>query len=184
MRVEETAIPDVRILHLQPHGDRRGLFVETYDHGLFTRHGVTDEFVQDATSRSDRRGVVRGLHFQTPPFVQAKLVRVARGRIFDVAVDLRRGRPTYGRHVAVELAADDWRMLYIPGGFAHGFCTLTEDTEIAYKLSAPYSPEHARGVLWNDPDLGVSWPASAAEAVVTERDKTWPTLKTMPPAFD
>lgn len=184
MRVAQTAIPDVRILHLQPHGDRRGLFVETYDRALFSRHGIAEEFVQDAVSRSGESGVVRGLHFQTPPFAQAKLVRVARGRIFDVVVDLRRGRTTYGRHVALELAADDWRMLYVPAGFAHGFCALSTDVEIAYKLSAPYSPDHARGLLWNDPALDIAWPAGRADAILTERDKTWPTLKGLPAAFD
>lgn len=184
MRVEETALPDVRILHLRPHGDARGLFVETYDRALFARHGIAEEFVQDAVSRSSRPGVVRGLHFQAPPCAQAKLVRATHGRIFDVVVDLRRGRPSFGRHMAIELVADDWRWLYIPAGFAHGFCALSADVEIAYKLSAPYSPDRQRGLLWNDPALGIAWPTGGAEAILTERDKAWPTLKDLPAAFD
>ena len=184
MRIEATAIPDVKILHLAAHGDGRGLFVELWDQAGFAALGIRETWVLDGLSRQISRGTVRALHFQTPPFAQAKLVRVARGRALDVAVDIRAGSPTFGRHVALEMAADDWRVLYIPVGFAHGFCALEDGTEMVYKLSARYSPEHnALGLLWNDPDLGIRWPVGPADAILTERDRGFPPLKDLPVIF-
>lgn len=184
MRTVETAIPGLRILHLDPHGDARGLFVETYDRASFAAAGIEDTFVQDAVSRSADAGTVRGLHFQAPPFAQAKLVRVLRGRLLDVAVDLRESSPAYGRAVTVELAEDDWTMVYLPAGLAHGFCTLAENTEIAYKLSSAYSPGHAGGVRWNDPALGIEWPVGERNAVLSTRDREWPRLADLATVFE
>lgn len=184
MRVEATVIPDVKLVTLQPHGDARGLFAELWDKAKMEAQGIREAWVLDGLSRQAKAGTVRALHFQTPPNAQAKLVRVARGRALDVAVDLRRGSPSFGRHVAVELSAEGWTMLYIPIGFAHGFCALEDGTELVYKLSAPYSPEDNKlGLLWNDPDLGIAWPVSEADAILAERDRTFPRLKDLPPVF-
>ena len=125
---------------------------------------------------SGKRGAVRGLHFQAPPRAQAKLLRVVHGTIFDVAVDIRKGSPTYGGHVAVELSADNWKQLYVPPGMAHGFCTLTDRADVLYKTSDEYAPETEGGLLWNDPALRVSWPVTAADATFNARDAGWPTL--------
>src|SRR5262249_24553541 len=146
--------------------------------------GLSIEFVQDNHSLSRSVGTVRGLHFQAPPHAQHKLVRVTRGRIFDVAVDIRRKSNTFGRHVAVELSSDNWLQLLVPVGFAHGFCTLEPNTEIQYKVSSPYSPEHDAGILWDDPDLGIAWPAARQTAVISERDNALPRLKDAPTLFE
>ena len=184
MRIEETAIPGVAIIHLDRHDDERGLFCETYDSEDFRALGIETAFVLDAVSVSAKPGTVRGLHFQSPPHAQDKLVRVARGRAFDVVVDIRHGSPTFGRHTAVELAADGWRQVYIPVGFAHGFCTLEADTEIVYKLSRHHALEQAMGILWNDPDLGIDWPVSDDEAILSQRDRAFGLLKDLPLVFD
>lgn len=156
-------------------GDERGWFVETWNDEKHTAAGITGPFVQDNQSLSRIQGTVRGLHFQLAPAAQGKLIRVIRGRILDVAVDLRQGSPTYGRHVAVELDAEEGWQLWVPVGFAHGFCTLVPDTEIAYKVTALYSPAHDRGLLWNDPALGIPWPEFAG-AVLSDKDGKQPTL--------
>lgn len=184
MRAEPTALADVMLVRYRPHGDPRGLLVETYQREAFAAVGIRSDFVQDLTTVSEMAGTVRGFHFQVPPFAQAKLVRVLRGRILDVVVDLRRSAPTYGRHVAVEMAAEDWTALYVPEGFAHGFCTLADHTEIAYKIAGGYSPDHARGLAWDDPALGVAWPVAAGSAIVAERDRSWPGLAQLPPYFE
>ncbi|MGE5503748.1 MAG: dTDP-4-dehydrorhamnose 3,5-epimerase, partial [Actinomycetota bacterium] len=177
MRAEPTAIPDVKLVTLKPHGDARGLFVELWDQAKMEALGIRETWVLDGLSRQAKAGTIRALHFQTPPNAQAKLVRVARGRALDVAVDLRISSPTFGRHVAVELSAESWTMLYIPVGFAHGFCALEDGTELVYKLSAPYSPEcNTLGLLWNDPDLGIAWPVAEADAILAERDRTFPRI--------
>ena len=144
MDVRSLAIPDVLLINPTKFGDDRGFFSETYSKDAFAKAGITVEFVQDNHSLSAKVGTVRGLHFQTPPFAQAKLVRVVRGAIFDVGVDIRHGSPTYGRHVAVEISAEKWNQVLFPVGFAHGFATLLPDTQVIYKVSAPYSPEHEK----------------------------------------
>lgn len=163
--------------------DPRGVFSETYSRRAAAAFGVGEEFVQDNWSCSERVGTVRGLHFQRQPHAQAKLVRTVRGRILDVAVDLRRGSPTFGKHVAVELAQGDGRMLYVPVGFAHGFCTLEPMTEVAYKVSADYAPEADAGIAWNDPSLGIGWPVAAADAEVSRKDAQLPRLSELPAVF-
>ncbi|MBB6254821.1 dTDP-4-dehydrorhamnose 3,5-epimerase [Nitrospirillum iridis] len=156
-------------------GDERGWFSETWNAEKHAEAGIAGPFVQDNQSLSRVQGTVRGLHFQLQPAAQGKLVRVIRGRILDVAVDLREGSATYGRHVAVELDAEEGWQLWVPVGFAHGFCTLVPDTEIAYKVTAPYSPAHDRGLLWNDPALGIPWPDFAG-AVLSDKDGKLPIL--------
>ena len=157
-------------------GDARGHFTETYSRRDFTAIGIAEEMVQDNHSFSAQRGTVRGLHFQLPPRAQAKLVRVLRGRILDVAVDIRHGSPSYGRHVAVELSAENGLMLYIPAGFAHGFATLEPDTEVAYKVSDTYAPDCDRGLAWDDPALGIPWGVAPEAAVLSDKDRRHPRL--------
>jgi dTDP-4-dehydrorhamnose 3,5-epimerase len=142
-------------------GDARGFLSETYNGEDFAKAGITETFVQDNHSLTAERGTVRGLHFQAPPRAQDKLVRVTRGSMLDVIVDIRRGSPTYGRHLSAELNADNWYQLFIPKGFAHGFCTLTPDTEVLYKTSDFWTPEAEGGIRWNDPDLKIVWPEFA-----------------------
>src|SRR5262249_10477793 len=147
---------------------------ETFNRKRLADAGIDLDFVQDNHSLSGQRGVVRGLHFQIPPFAQDKLVRVVRGRIYDVAVDIRRSSPTYGRHVGVELSGENWKQLFVPAGFAHGFVTLDPDTEVIYKVTNYYAPSHDRGLIWNDPDLGINWPIAAGEAILSDKDKVLP----------
>lgn len=154
-------------------GDARGFFSETYNARQFADVGIDCAFVQDNHSFSVERGTVRGLHFQSPPRAQAKLVRVTRGRIFDVFVDIRKGSPTFGQHGAAELSAENWEQLFIPIGFAHGFCTLEADTEVLYKTSAYYAPDCEGGILWNDPALAISWPEFAG-ANLSDKDRKLP----------
>lgn len=166
---------------LRPHkiGDSRGFFSETYNRRALEEHGIHIEFVQDNHSFSKEAGVLRGLHFQTPPFAQHKLVRVLRGRIFDVAVDLRRGSPTYGQHDCIELDAEAGEQILVPIGFAHGVLTLEPETEIAYKVSNYYAPQHDRGLHWADPALNIAWPLNAlgaAEPILSDKDREQPTL--------
>ena len=183
MEVTELAIPGVRLIRPIRHGDARGFFSETYSQARFAEAGIATAFVQDNFSLSVPRGVVRGLHFQIPPFAQAKLVRVQRGAVLDVVVDIRLGSPTYGSSVAVELSADNWSQLYVPEGLAHGFCTLAPETEVTYKVSAPYSATHDRGLLWCDPALDIDWPVRPDEALLSEKDGRWPTLADLPAYF-
>lgn len=145
--------------------------------------GAADRFEQEHASRYARRHTVRGLHFQTVPRPQTKVVRVVRGRIHDVVVDIRRGSPTYGRHAAVELA-DDWTQLHVPPGFAHGFCTLVDDTEIAFRLTEENEPSLLRGLAWDDPMLGIAWPCGDAPAFVFDVDRRWPTLADLRSPFE
>jgi dTDP-4-dehydrorhamnose 3,5-epimerase len=157
-------------------GDTRGYFAEVYNKEVFRGLGVTSDFIQDNHSLSVDQGVLRGLHFQIPPFAQAKLVRVVHGAIFDVAVDIRRDSPTYGRSVTAILSAENGHQLFVPAGFAHGFCTLEAATEVLYKVDAQYSREHERGLLWNDPALAISWPIDRDSALLIDRDKAFPLL--------
>jgi dTDP-4-dehydrorhamnose 3,5-epimerase len=164
-------------------GDARGHFAETYSRRDFAALGVAEELVQDNQSLSRPLGTVRGLHFQIPPRGQAKLVRVLRGRILDVAVDLRSGSPTRGKHVAAELTAENGMMLYVPVGFAHGFSTLEPDTEVAYKVSDTYAPDCDRGLAWDDPTLGIDWQVAPAAAVLSDKDRRLPKLAELGAVF-
>jgi dTDP-4-dehydrorhamnose 3,5-epimerase len=157
--------------------DDRGWFCETFHEERLAEAGIVCRFVQENRSRSKRAGTLRGLHFQLPPHSQAKLFTVLRGRVFDVAVDIRRGSPTYGRFVSMELSADDGRLLYIPVGFAHGFCTLEDDTEISYKVSAYYAPLHEGGIRWDDPDIAIPWPVDPTAIILSRRDECLPLLR-------
>lgn len=158
-------------------------FCETHNERTWANAGLNFRFVQDNHSLSRDVGTVRGLHFQTEPFAQDKLVRVVSGAILDVAVDLRRSSPTFGRHVAVELSRENWRQLFIPIGFAHGFVTLEPDTEVIYKVTNFYSPQHDCGVAWDDPDIGVDWPVDPERAVLSGKDREWPRLRDLPEVF-
>jgi dTDP-4-dehydrorhamnose 3,5-epimerase len=167
-----TDLPGVVIVEPQVHADGRGCFFESYHARRYADAGLPDQFVQDNHSCS-ARGTIRGLHYQLRR-PQAKLVRVIRGAIFDVAVDIRRGSSTFGRWVGVELSADNKRQLFIPAGFAHGFCVLADVSEVEYKCTDYYVPDDQRGVLWNDPAIGVSWPV--ADPMLSEKDRTYPPL--------
>lgn len=183
MRVESTAIPDVKLVIPTKFEDHRGFFVETWNRKTWAEHGVADEFVQDNHSLSRQAGTVRGLHFQSPPFAQAKLIRVVRGSILDVAVDIRRGSPTFRQHVAVRLTAGDPTQMLVPVGFAHGFCTLEPDTEVVYKVTGFYSRANDHGILWNDPSLDIAWPVAADAAQLSDKDRAAPKLAEVPSYF-
>jgi dTDP-4-dehydrorhamnose 3,5-epimerase len=174
------ALPEVLLITPRRHGDARGWFAETWSRQNLAEAGVEADFVQDNQAYNARKGTVRGLHFQQAPHPQAKLVRVVRGAIYDVAVDVRPGSPTFGRWVGAELTAAGGEQLFVPRGFAHGYCTLTDDCELLYKVDGLYAPQTEGGVAWNDPDLGIDWPL-AGEAVLSDKDKALPTLKDMPP---
>jgi dTDP-4-dehydrorhamnose 3,5-epimerase len=184
MKVEPLAIPEVLLIEPRRFEDARGFFSEVYNRAAFRTAGIEAEFVQDNHSLSRDVGVVRGLHFQTPPHAQGKLVRVLRGAILDVAVDLRRGSPTYGRHVATELSGRNWRQLWVPPGFAHGFCTLEPDTEVAYKVTDIYAPACDKGLAWDDPALGIAWPVDPHSAILSDKDRRHPRLAELPAYFD
>lgn len=164
------------ILKPTRHGDARGWFSESWNRRRAAEQGVDCDFVQDNHSWSAERGTIRGLHLQLPPHAQAKLVRCLRGAIWDVAVDVRSGSPTYGQWVAAELSAQNGHQLFVPTGFAHGFMTLTDDAEVAYKASDYYMPEAECGFLWSDPALGIAWPLDGARPVVSGRDEALPLL--------
>ena len=166
----------------QRHGDHRGFFAETYSRRKYTELGIDVEFVQDNHSLSREVGTLRGLHFQSPPHAQAKLVRCGRGAIFDVAVDIRRGSPTYGAWEGYELSAENGEQLYVPVGFAHGFVTLEPDSEIVYKCSDYYAPETEGAVLWNDPDIGIDWPTEA-DPILSDKDAVAPLLSDLETPF-
>ncbi|MBN7777453.1 dTDP-4-dehydrorhamnose 3,5-epimerase [Nitratireductor aquimarinus] len=170
MQPEILAIPDVLVFAPRKFSDARGFFSETYNRDLFCSLGIRAEFVQDNHSRSEQAGTLRGLHFQTPPHAQAKIVRVLRGSILDVAVDLRRSSPTYGKHVKAIISVDEWNQIFIPEGFAHGFLTLESGTEVAYKTTSPYAPNHDAGLPWDDPDLAIDW-GWAGELFLSDKDR-------------
>jgi len=169
------AIPEVIEVAPPKFGDHRGFFSEVFKRSTFEAQGIAIDWVQDNQSFSADVGTVRGLHFQAPPFAQAKLVRVLRGAIYDVAVDIRTGSPSYGRWVATELSAEKWNQLLVPAGFAHGFMTLTRDVEVLYKVSAPYSPGSEGAICWDDPDLAIAWPRPG-EAILSEKDAAAPSF--------
>ena len=176
--------PDVKLIRAPRFTDQRGYFTETYVRGDFVAAGIAHEFVQDNESLSLRPGTVRGMHFQIPPFAQAKLIRVLSGRIFDACVDLRRSSPRYGQHATVELSAESGDQLFVPAGFAHGFCTLEPDTTVLYKVDAVYSAEHERGIAWSDPALAIPWPIGPDAAILSAKDAALPPLRDLPVYFD
>jgi len=177
MEFIKTSFSGLTLIKPKVHGDARGFFLETYSAPVFKSAGIDCVFVQDNHSRSLQRNVIRGLHFQTPPFEQSKLVRVIRGSVFDVAVDLRRGSSTYGQWLGFELSERNFDMLFIPRGFAHGFCTLEEGTEVVYKVDNVYSREHDGGIIWNDPVIGVDWPLCGADPILSDKDRSLPSLE-------
>jgi len=176
-------IPGLILIEPKKFGDARGFFSETYSRARLVEMGFDKEFIQDNHALSVEAGVLRGIHFQSPPFAQDKLVRVARGAILDVAVDIRRGSPTYGDHAAVELSAENWRQLLVPAGFGHGYVTLVPDTEVIYKVTAPYAPRNDHGFLWSDPDLGIDWPVTAETVILSDKDRALPRLAELDDSF-
>ncbi len=183
MDIQECEIADVKLITPKQFTDARGSFCEIWSDRRFRSDVENVTFVQDNQSVSRLKGTVRGLHFQRPPFSQAKLVCVIRGSILDVAVDIRRGSPSCGRHVAVKLDAASGTQLWVPIGFLHGFCTLEDDTEVFYKVSEYYSSEHDEGVYWNDPDLEIDWPVNPGDAVLSDKDQRHPRLSELPDFF-
>lgn len=175
MRVEGCHIEGLFILEPQVFGDARGYFFESFNQSVFQQQGWSYQWVQDNQS-SSVHGVIRGLHFQSPPYAQAKLVRVLRGAILDVAVDIRKGSPTYGQHVAVELSSENKLQLLIPAGFAHGFSVLSEQAEVMYKCDQIYNRESEGGLLYNDPALNIDWRVSMEESIVSDKDRVLPCL--------
>jgi len=173
-KFKQLAIPDVILIEPKIHRDSRGFFGETYKRTEFLENGIKDDFVQDNWSHSSC-GTLRGLHFQKPPRAQAKLVMVLKGEVFDVAVDIRKNSPSYGQWVGVTLSEKKAQMLYIPIGFAHGFCVLSDEADFFYKVSDEYSRELDRGILWNDPDIGIEWPI--ADPLLSEKDLALPLFK-------
>jgi len=169
MNVLPTALPGVLLFEPRVFGDERGYFFESFRLDVFERHAGRRVFVQDNESFS-RHGVLRGLHYQKPPYSQGKLVRAVRGTVLDVAVDIRRGSPTFGRHVAVELSSENHRMMWIPPGFAHGFAVLSDTALFSYKCDAYYAPEHEGGILWNDPEIGIDWRVAPEDVSVSAKD--------------
>jgi dTDP-4-dehydrorhamnose 3,5-epimerase len=174
--IRPTALDGVREIRPRCLSDERGFFSEVWNAETWAKHGLDFSFVQDNHSLSRSRGVLRGLHYQIPPFAQEKLVRVTRGAIFDVAVDIRRGSPTFGQWVSATLSAAEWNQLLIPAGFAHGFVTLEDDTEVQYKVTAPYSAPHDRAIRWDDPALGIAWPIAEADLILSDKDRGAPLL--------
>ena len=183
MNVIRTDIPDVVIIEPRVFGDHRGYFFESFSEKDFSENVREVKFVQDNESKSCY-GVLRGLHFQKPPHAQAKLVRVVRGRVLDVAVDIRKGSPTFGKHVAVELTEDNHRQLFIPRGFAHGFAVLSEEAVFQYKCDNYYAPQSEGSVLWNDPEIGIDWGIPESDVILSEKDGRSPLLKDLGDFFE
>lgn len=173
----------VALLRARRHDDPRGWFMQTWSEAAMKAVGVEARFVQDNQSFSALAGTVRGLHFQRPPHAQAKLVRCVRGAVLDYVVDLRRGSPTWGGWVSARLTAQGGEQLFVPVGFAHGFVTLEDETEVAYKVTAPYAPDCEAGLAWDDPALGLDWPLPTAGAILSDRDRAWPRLDQIDPPF-
>ncbi|MBB3976618.1 dTDP-4-dehydrorhamnose 3,5-epimerase [Rhizobium azooxidifex] len=171
LEIRRLEIEDVLEIRPRKFGDERGFFSETWSAAAFAEAGIALDFVQDNHSYSAARGVLRGLHYQLPPFAQDKLVRVTRGAIFDVAVDIRQGSPTFARWCAARLSAADWNQLLVPKGFAHGFVTLEPDTEVIYKVTNPYSPTHDRSIRFDDPQIGIIWPIAASQFQLSDKDR-------------
>jgi dTDP-4-dehydrorhamnose 3,5-epimerase len=176
-------LPGVRVLLPHRHQDARGFFSEVWREDALSKAGIDLRFVQENHVLSRAIGTIRGLHFQIGETAQAKLIRCPRGSILDVAVDIRRGSPSFGRHAAVVLSAENWKQLYVPVGFAHGYCTLAPDSEVTYKVTAYYDPNSEHGIAWNDPDIAIAWPVHPDAAVLKERDRGLPALAELPDFF-
>lgn len=183
MNIIKTEIPEVVIVEPKVFGDNRGYFFESFSERDFSAQVREVRFLQDNESKS-RYGVLRGLHFQLPPHAQSKLVRVVKGSVLDVAVDIRRGSPTFGKHVAVELTEENHRQLFIPRGFAHGFVVLSEEVIFQYKCDSFYCPESEGAIAWDDPEIGIDWKIDCADVILSEKDKAHPNLKDAPVLFD
>lgn len=179
----DPALPEVLHLRAARHGDARGWFSETFNEAAFHAAGVPSVYVQDNHSRSAEAGTLRGLHYQSPPHAQGKLLRCVRGRLFDVIVDIRAGSPRFGQHTAFELDEAGGAQVYVPEGFAHGFCTLEPATEVIYKVTRYYAPEHDFGIAFDDPALGIRWPFPAEALILSARDRKHPRLAAAPPHF-
>lgn len=177
MKFLEQNITGVYLIELEPRKDHRGFFMRTFDEKIWEEQGLVNNWVQENCSRSERAGTIRGLHFQYPPYAETKLIRVTRGRLLDVFVDLRKGSPSYGKWQSVELNDEQQQLLYLPKGIAHGFCTLTDKCEITYKVDTPYSPDSEGGILWNDPNLTIKWPTTSP--VISEKDAKLPLFSTI-----
>lgn len=184
MRVDILPIADIKLIAPRIFRDERGFFSETWNAAALREVGIAADFVQDNHALSRDKGTLRGLHFQLPPMAQDKLVRVVRGSILDVAVDVRRSSASFGRHVAVVLSAGNWLQLWVPKGFAHGYCTLEPDTEVIYKVTAPYAPDLDRGLAFDDPALAIPWPATRQTAVLSDKDRKLPPLAELGNVFD
>lgn len=182
MNVTPLKLTDAFVLEPVVHGDHRGFFMESYNDSLFKQHGIAYNFIQDNQSLSAEAGVLRGLHYQLNPKAQTKLIRVLTGAIYDVIVDIRKSSPTFGQWVGVILSEHNKRQLLVPKGFAHGFCTLVPNTQVLYKVDEYYSPENDRGILWNDPALGIDWPTS--NPILSDKDQLHPLLKDAEINFD
>ncbi|MFP4024603.1 MAG: dTDP-4-dehydrorhamnose 3,5-epimerase [Thiohalospira sp.] len=169
MDIKERKLKGTFEINLEPKGDHRGFFMRTFDINEFNKYGLNKIWVQENHSRSTQKGIIRGLHFQLPPFTETKLVRCINGAVLDVFVDLRKDSKTFGQWDAIELSADNKKMIFIPRGFAHGFCTLTEESEVLYKVDNFYSKENERGLMWNDPEIGIDWPAE--NPILSEKDQ-------------
>ncbi len=183
MDLKALELPGAHLLTTKRFRDARGFFVESYNKKTLAAHGLSFDFVQDNVSLSAKSGTIRGLHFQSPPSAQIKLVSVLSGAALDVLVDIRHGSPTYGHHVAIELTAENGLQVLAPRGFAHGFCTLADDTLVHYKVDSHYDPARDLGLLWNDPDLGIAWPVTLETAILIDKDKKHPRLRDLPRHF-
>ena len=183
VQLRHLEIPGVLEITPARHGDQRGFFSEVWSRTAMAEHGITCDWVQDNHSMSAAVGVLRGLHYQEPPVPQAKLVRVVKGAIYDVAVDIRHGSPTFGRHIGLRISAEAWNQIFVPEGFAHGFVTLEPDTEVVYKVSAPWSAAHERSIRFDDPAIGIDWPLDGRQPILSEKDRVAPSLADAPAAF-
>jgi dTDP-4-dehydrorhamnose 3,5-epimerase len=183
VKVEALAIAGVKLLTPPRFSDPRGFFSETWNQARFAEAGIPGPFIQDNHAVSTEVGVLRGLHCQIGANAQGKLVRCVKGAIYDVAVDVREGSPTFGRYVGAEISAENWTQIWVPVGFLHAYCTLTAETEVIYKVTGAYDKQAERGVIWNDPDIAIAWPVSAGEVILSEKDKGLPRLRDLPALF-
>jgi dTDP-4-dehydrorhamnose 3,5-epimerase len=184
VKVEALGIADVKLITPPRFSDPRGFFSETWNQDRFAAAGIPGPFIQDNHAVSTEAGVLRGLHCQIGPNAQGKLVRCVKGAIYDVAVDVRQGSPTFGHYVGAEISAENGTQIWVPVGFLHAYCTLTEETEVIYKVTGPYDKAAERGVIWNDPDIGIKWPVDADKVILSDKDKVLPRLRDLPVLFD